>query len=528
MDFYLVQLYRNALSDLSLMKDSATTYFNVRRPEDRSLKEFNAGIAHLIATESYSNSWLEVEMDENDHNDNDNNNTMNIFNINNLINNERGDIGELQQALHAWFNVIWEFYKSVVFEFCCEELSQYPFWTAKVLICTNSVYIPKDSSLFIEFPKLIQSRFQEQGFWGNVQGCLPFFAAASIKNYSHVERIFKEFLGLLTAKMPSIPQTISIGNMNIDINSVNASNLRIQRSVSSLATDMTDAEQDEDSDNDDLNHSHLDESDSNEIQPRNSFTEYILQTTSKLLVDCLSHPLLLVAVHQVVQSQTTFDNSTSISNLATNNHIPIVSKNIILYAATNSWMGMSWNILSTSGIGGFYRGLRSALAVTLIPLSPMLFCGITEMLVYRRMLGHGIATVGRSHSASILHDIVSEGGYNSLLSYAQMTALQVIPGFFTYASMRILYWFIFGTTGQRKHQLRQRDRCLKLFWNKTNKKRSSRRGFSSNHASRGGGSITSGSRGGGIYSNNSNSGNNYNVGGNSIGYNYSNGLISNE
>ena len=120
MDFYLVQLYRNTLSDLSLMRDSATTYFNVRRPEDRSLKEFHAGIAHLISTESYSNAWLELEMDENDHHEN--NSTMNILNIHNLNNNENGEIGELQQSLYAWINLLWEFYKSVVFEFCCEEL----------------------------------------------------------------------------------------------------------------------------------------------------------------------------------------------------------------------------------------------------------------------------------------------------------------------------------------------------------------------------------------------------------------------
>ena len=250
----------------------------------------------LISTESYSNAWLELEMDENDHHEN--NSTMNILNIHNLNNNENGEIGELQQSLYAWINLLWEFYKSVVFEFCCEELSQYPFWAAKVLICTNSVYIHKDSSLLIEFPKLIQNRFKEQGFWGNVQGCLPFFAAASIKNYSHVERIFKEFLGLLTARMPSIPETISIGNINIttntDINEINTNGLQLQRSVSSLATDMTDAERSEESDGDDFNHNtSIDESASNEMQPKNTLKEYILQTTSKLLVDCLSHPLLL-------------------------------------------------------------------------------------------------------------------------------------------------------------------------------------------------------------------------------------------
>jgi hypothetical protein len=52
MDFALVQLYRNVYSDVSLLTDSCDAYLQVRKPSERTLAEFSAGVQDIMNMEA--------------------------------------------------------------------------------------------------------------------------------------------------------------------------------------------------------------------------------------------------------------------------------------------------------------------------------------------------------------------------------------------------------------------------------------------------------------------------------------------
>ena len=52
MDFALVQLYRNVYSDVSMLTDSCEAYIQVRKPAERTLAEFSAGVQDIMNMEA--------------------------------------------------------------------------------------------------------------------------------------------------------------------------------------------------------------------------------------------------------------------------------------------------------------------------------------------------------------------------------------------------------------------------------------------------------------------------------------------
>lgn len=119
--------------------------------------------------------------------------------------------------------------------------------------------------------------------------------------------------------------------------------------------------------------------------------------------------------------------------------------------------------------------------LSLLPLSPLLLLGISDSIIYRRILGqvhccccacpllliaHRRVTVQGNGTTggliSVLREMVSKegGGVLSLLNYGLLTAVQVVPGFLSFLAMRLASRLLFGTSLQRKHQISRRKEIV--------------------------------------------------------------------
>lgn len=95
----------------------------------------------------------------------------------------------------------------------------------------------------------------------------------------------------------------------------------------------------------------------------------------------------------------------------------------------------------------------------MLPLSPILLLGVSDAIMYRRMLGQvrfspiafirsrfhkhlGVVSQGTSDSTggliSVLREMVSKegGGSLSVLNYGLLTLVQIVPGFLSFVGMR--------------------------------------------------------------------------------------------
>lgn len=127
------------------------------------------------------------------------------------------------------------------------------------------------------------------------------------------------------------------------------------------------------------------------------------------------------------------------------------------------------------GVYGLYRGLRTRFMLAAVPVSHIVFFCLSDSIVYRRILGQGgllsVATEitgalegaggGGSGGGS---DISSAGSALSLLNYALLTAVQIIPGFLAFCGMRSITSILFGSSTQRKVQIERRRQINEAFW----------------------------------------------------------------
>lgn len=86
---------------------------------------------------------------------------------------------------------------------------------------------------------------------------------------------------------------------------------------------------------------------------------YVSRLMEHLTTATLSHPFLLISL-----------------TIATN---PIYRGYGAIYAYLK--------LISTEGFIGLYKGLRSNILLSLLPLSPFMMLGITDMLLIKRMIG---------------------------------------------------------------------------------------------------------------------------------------------
>jgi hypothetical protein len=218
----------------------------------------------------------------------------------------------------------------------------------------------------------------------------------------------------------------------------------------------------------------------------------------------LAHPFYMVALLMVKDTTLRFiasrgNNSraatsdsfhdTAVIGLKDINPISLIKS--FKFGTGNNWVSVFLELAATKGfVSTLFRGMRSLLVVNLIPYN-LGFCGlgILETLLFRRMLrpvvddeiqdirdlsrdAH-LSTHHRITSASLTagtrglfveaQSIITKHGAWGMLSYFYMTCLQIVPGFFSFLSARVLLFLAMGPTQTRLRQLSRRKELLRLY-----------------------------------------------------------------
>jgi len=433
MDFALTQLYRNIYNDISILRDACGIYFAIHPSGQRSFGDFAKGLDLVLLADHHPGpvcTWVWSSTEKM------------------LVVSHEPDVEddtEHSREDDTVLSILWGFYRSVVIEYSMEELSQYPFWAAKVIMCTSdSPIIDSSVSLGRSFFNLIRDRLAEGGIMGTYKGCLPFLGASLWYNFSHVEGIVRQYV------VSSYPRVLSVHSFMQSKEEETAISKRTRSASIVVEPEIVDSS---------IN------SASNILS-----MESLSGAATRGALVLLSHPFLLLSVRQVTNAPLTMvaSSASAPSSVAGIIALPFglgyangISSSVIMRALYDSWFVRALNIYATQGISGFFNGIRGALGAAFLPISSMLLLGITEMVTYRRMS----SSTDMRHSASIVHDIVvNEGGYLALLKYGALTAYQILPGFFSFTVARSALWFIFGTSDERMKQYSRRDTLLRSFW----------------------------------------------------------------
>jgi hypothetical protein len=184
MDFALTQIYRKVYHDIVLIYDVAR-YCQKRKLVGSFINNFAEALALAMATEAsdlenlpppiLSASTIETE----------------------------------QERLRIQWEVFTEFMHSIVVQFSCEELSQFPFFSAKVLtaIANDSITATeagRNMSIFQLFKASSYSLVSRPlsllingGVIALYEGCLPFLSAACIYNFSQLQLSVQRFMATI-------------------------------------------------------------------------------------------------------------------------------------------------------------------------------------------------------------------------------------------------------------------------------------------------------------------------------------------
>lgn len=175
MDFYITKLFRSICDDCQLIIDVINITPQFRPAGKRWLDCFTEGLAVVVERESHE-IVPELQYPE-------------------ALVAPRIEYANNKKSNNELFREIaWEFVHSIIIQFSAEELSQYPFWAAKVALSTTDITAwHLDQSLFSAFWTLLSLKFHEGGMWALYHGCVPYAVAAYLYNIAHVELLFKKF-----------------------------------------------------------------------------------------------------------------------------------------------------------------------------------------------------------------------------------------------------------------------------------------------------------------------------------------------
>ena len=397
MDFYLTKYFRLISDDIVLINDVIRIYRH-KRIEPLTLKEFTESLAMLIQQES--EDIIAATNNNNNNNNNTSNNTFSIknksiINGSNLKNNNNLKLRD----------ICWEFFHSVILQFSLEELSQYPFWAAKVALITNPRLSHSSINLMIStWFRVIQTKFQVDGIAGLYEGYIPFLTASLIQNYESFENSLRHFFVSIMSTPNNSPSTSLSSNM-------------LYKGTRKHSNDAL-----------------------NSIMPKSSSQKSKSYTTGlfqRSVSSLLSHPFLCLSVAMIYNPKLRGQN----------------------------WVLSSLSILSSSGIRGLYSGLRTHLGFSLVPFSSLLLFGISETIIYRSMAWVGRSQDDRSGGLlSVAQNIVKNDGITGLLQYGLLTTIQIVPGFAAFIATRTMLWLFLGSSRRRKKQLLRRHQILEEFW----------------------------------------------------------------
>jgi len=191
MDFYITKVFRSICDDVQMLIDVYQITPHCQPVGRPFLECFTEGLAAVVEKESteiipalhYSDSFTAPRID---------------YASNKTSNNEL-----------SW-KMSWEFVHSIILQFCAEELSQYPFWAAKVALSTTDINAwHLEQSVFSAFWKLLSRKFESGGLFTLFHGCVPYVVAAYFYNIAHVELLFRKFFVIVVSSIPRTPSAVA-------------------------------------------------------------------------------------------------------------------------------------------------------------------------------------------------------------------------------------------------------------------------------------------------------------------------------
>ena len=474
MDSSLIQTYRLVMQDCVLLYDVFSLTTNSIRGLP-SVREYLDAVQAVILEESRLKRPRGDDADS-------------------LLQGYSSPMGREKSAGKQSINLIWEYFHSVLLPFVVEELSQYPFWAAKVSLLTDDVLLDsvkdmplsamlKPESLATKFFSHIATKAKQQGLLALFEGSLSFMSigacvcarllasantrfwhlltslvfsllfllalrpqhkprrlklsSAFVANFQHIEDVSRIFLVDLMATLPrSLSSSGSKQTMLPSRKPGTGSTKKYHQNKRSQGTIST-------------------RTGDNVGNYRNSAANASPTWRAFALIasTVLTHPMLLLAV-------------TSVRNSEFRGYSPLYSYFVLV---------------SRQGFRrGLFTGLRSAMFVafasaSVAPLSPAVFCGVPEMIMYRCILrrseldsdstlasasvtspgpgpgpgsGSGSGSGSRSSAGlagteyqdttggivSVAKYLLNRHGVLSLLNYGYLTALQLAPGLITFVT----------------------------------------------------------------------------------------------
>jgi len=334
-------------------------------------------------------------------------------------------------------NLIWEYVHSVLLPFLLEELSQFPFWAAKVALLTDDAVLDsvKDvplsgifspASLSSRFFGHIAAKYTQHGLLSLFEGSMPYLYVAFFSNIRHIEEASRTFLVNLVASLPrSLSSRSNVnggkqqsGGRKLGTGSTAKLHRKLDRKAQeSLAGTVNQ---------------------SGPTKPAGAVWTAIGAVASATL----THPMLLLALSMVKKEDLRGQSA--------------------LYAY--------FLLIARHGIRrGLFTGLRAALAFAVLnsstaPLSPVLFCGVPEIISYRCILRRTDETDGAAGPAADVADgdktggmlsvgkyLLSRHGIFSVFSYGYLTLLQMGPGFVCFLSGSFLSFSLLSRSLSHPH-----------------------------------------------------------------------------
>ena len=180
-DFIITSFYRRCWDDLIAISDVSWFYYH-KESKAKNLREFATLLANLTTVERRNFKKSKT------------------FKFHSKLQDE-DDVPEASTI------VLWEYYRDIIFQYWLDDLTQYPFWAAKILVIAH----PQEFGLGVidEMFHMISKTFKEQGFMSLFVGAIPYLSASMICNFNELSKATQLFFMDSLARVPKSLQSAS-------------------------------------------------------------------------------------------------------------------------------------------------------------------------------------------------------------------------------------------------------------------------------------------------------------------------------
>lgn len=426
LDFQITHFYRLVVDDLILMSDAYSLYRKYKT-RGRTLDEY-LHILSIIA---------EIEAQE-------------------LEDAESGKVIN-EESDESVSYLAWDYFRSVILRFAMDDLSQFAFWSSKILLSLENE--PFGMPTVRKFYEHLYNNVRTGNIRILYEGAIPYLTASFVVNFPHILRATKKFFFTVLTKLPRPPSFIHLPGDESSNQRSNALATSVPgerpkpprfaegdispatgENEHSLQKKISMYQKKNSPENDDaLSHSHNNKSQS---LSTTSIIQRFLETTA---ITTLSQPFLVIAVRMVKHQ----------------------------LGAGKSWLYAYLQLLTNEGLPYLYTALRSRLIYNLLPISSFYFFGIPDSIIYRRIIGQSVFS-STEQMLNVARQLAAQDNSQSALSlmnYGVLTMSHFIPGFVSFLGMRSIGWLLFGPTIHRRHQVQRRSEIVDAYLQKLRQQR---------------------------------------------------------